>query len=163
RVHPRPPHGPRRARARGPPPGPAGPAGRLSPPRRGGLLRRRRRVGCRSGRRGRPASARTSDGRRRRRPRAGGPGRPALGPAARPDVDLAQPERAAHALDALEEAIEPVAAATGSPRAARADLAARDPQALAAACAVDDSPALFEDALRWDAADLSPFHAAVLI
>lgn len=38
-----------------------------------------------------------------------------------------------------------------------------DPQALAAACALDDLPALFEDALAWDAAHPAPFDAATLV
>lgn len=37
-----------------------------------------------------------------------------------------------------------------------------DPQALAAVCALDDLPGLFEDALSWDAASLPPFDAAML-
>lgn len=38
-----------------------------------------------------------------------------------------------------------------------------DPTALEAACALDDLPALFEDALGWDAAALDPMRAAVLL
>ncbi|MDJ1113850.1 DUF4192 family protein [Microbacterium dauci] len=66
-----------------------------------------------------------------------------------------------------------VAAATASVEAALTvlcgipsvgDSAARiDPAALEAACALDDLPALFEDALGWDAAALDPMHAAVLL
>lgn len=37
-----------------------------------------------------------------------------------------------------------------------------DPQALAAACALDDLPALFEDALTWRTDQLSPFDAATV-
>ncbi|WP_396655863.1 DUF4192 family protein [Microbacterium sp.] len=83
--------------------------------------------------------------------------------AALPDVDLAQRERAAQALRALGEAVEAVCAATGREPAAHTDLARLDPQALAAACALDDLPALFEDALRWDPADLRPADAAAII
>lgn len=38
-----------------------------------------------------------------------------------------------------------------------------DPQALAAACAIDDLPSLFEDALIWPTEDLAPYDAAVLV
>lgn len=37
-----------------------------------------------------------------------------------------------------------------------------DPAALEAACQLDDLPTLFENALQWDAADLTPMRAAVL-
>lgn len=80
-----------------------------------------------------------------------------------PGVDLAQTERTARALASLVDAVAAVSAATGSARSARVDLAALDPQALAAACALDDIPALFEDALRWEPEDLRPFDAAALI
>ena len=36
-----------------------------------------------------------------------------------------------------------------------------DPRALAAVCALDDFPTLFEQSLTWDAAALPPFQAAV--
>jgi hypothetical protein len=80
-----------------------------------------------------------------------------------PPADLAQRERVSRALRALELAVSAVAGATGAEQAAHADLAALDPQALAAACALDDIPALFEDVLEWDAADLRPYDAAMLI
>ena len=80
-----------------------------------------------------------------------------------PAVDLAQSERVGHALLALGEAVDAVCAATGRETAAHADLAKLDPRALAAACALDDIPALFEDALRWDPTDLQPAHAAAII
>lgn len=80
-----------------------------------------------------------------------------------PPADLAQRERTANALRALGHAVFAVAHATGAEQAAHADLAALDPQALAAACALDDIPALFEDALEWDAANLRPYDAAMLI
>lgn len=83
--------------------------------------------------------------------------------AALPEVDLAQTERAGRALLALGEAVEAVCAATGREAAAHTDLARIDPQALAAACALDDIPALFEDALRWDPAALRPADAAAII
>lgn len=50
----------------------------------------------------------------------------------------------------LEETEDP----GGSPRV--------DPLALAAVCALDDLPKLFEDVLAWDAASLSPYRAATL-
>src|SRR5690606_29416106 len=74
-----------------------------------------------------------------------------------PAVDLAQTERAARALVALAAAVEAISAGADSP--ASIDLADIDPQALAAACALDDVPMLFEDALRWDAATLRPYDA----
>ncbi|MET0296519.1 MAG: DUF4192 family protein, partial [Microbacterium sp.] len=37
-----------------------------------------------------------------------------------------------------------------------------DPQALAAVCALDDLPALFEGMLAWDATSLAPFDAATI-
>ena len=83
--------------------------------------------------------------------------------AALPEVDLAETERAGQALLALGDAVEAVCAATGREAAAQADLSRLDPQALAAACALDDLPALFEDALRWDPADLRPADAAAII
>lgn len=80
-----------------------------------------------------------------------------------PTKDLAQRETAARALRALGDAVDAVCTATGTEEAARSDLAALDPQALAAACALDDVPALFEDALEWDAGELRPFDAAAMI
>lgn len=79
-----------------------------------------------------------------------------------PGKDLAQTERTGRALRALDVTIGAVSRATGSPGAARADLAELDPQALAAVCALDDLPVLFEDALSWNPAALSPFEAAAL-
>ena len=38
-----------------------------------------------------------------------------------------------------------------------------DPRAFAAVCGLDDAPILFEQALTWDAANLSPYDAAMLI
>ena len=38
-----------------------------------------------------------------------------------------------------------------------------DPLALSAVCTLDDLPALFEDALRWDPDDLPPYDAAAII
>ncbi len=80
-----------------------------------------------------------------------------------PSVDLAQRERVGRALLSLDAAIDAVSAATGSAQAAQADLSHLDPQALAAVCALDDIPALFEDALDWDPATLRPFDAAALV
>ncbi len=80
-----------------------------------------------------------------------------------PAADLAQTERTAHALQSLDDALEAVQAATARHGGRRGDLAALDPQALAAACALDDVPALFEDALEWDPTSLRPFDAAALI
>lgn len=79
-----------------------------------------------------------------------------------PSVDLARSERVARALMSLGHAVDAVCGATGTEDAARVDLSALDPQALAAACALEDVPALFEDALDWNAAELRPFDAATL-
>lgn len=38
-----------------------------------------------------------------------------------------------------------------------------DPLALSVVCTLDDLPALFEDALRWDPDDLAPYDAAAII
>lgn len=38
-----------------------------------------------------------------------------------------------------------------------------EPAALEAACALDDLPALYEDALRWDVDDLDPLRGALLV
>ncbi len=80
-----------------------------------------------------------------------------------PAADLAQTERTARALRSLDAALDAVEAATAGKGRARGDLAALDPQALAAACALDDVPALFEDALEWDPAALRAFDAAAVI
>ena len=98
-----------------------------------------------------------------------------------PEVDLAEKERTAGALLALEAAVgmlcgEEAADASRSgvsPSATRMSDAAPsrnaaaesrrvDPQALAAVCTLDDLPMLFEDALSWDAATLAPFDAAAI-
>lgn len=68
------------------------------------------------------------------------------------------------ALRTLEAAL---AVASGIPRVGggrrRRDDAAVDPRALAAACELDDPPALFEDALALDPASLEPLRAALLV
>lgn len=75
-----------------------------------------------------------------------------------PMVDPAEKERTAHALTSLEDAVRLLCGeeVAGSDRRV-------DPTALSAACALDDLPVLFEDALRWDAAGPAPFGAATLI
>lgn len=102
-----------------------------------------------------------------------------------PELDLACKERVGRALGALKVAAAvlcgPDAAGSGEPgtHAPRAeegveadaeDEASRirdsrriDPAALAAVCALDDLPALFEDALSWSLDDLAPYDAATLI
>ncbi|MFT4229440.1 MAG: hypothetical protein QM602_04045, partial [Microbacterium sp.] len=80
-----------------------------------------------------------------------------------PPADLAARERVGRALASLGAAVTAISAATGSAGAAHGDLAGLDPQALAAACALDDIPALFEDALSWESARLRPFDASALI
>ena len=84
-----------------------------------------------------------------------------------PGVDLAEKERTARALLALEDAVQllcgsesagsPRSAARSRPREAAAsdqdssDGRRVDPQALATVCTLDDLPTLFEEALGWDA------------
>lgn len=80
-----------------------------------------------------------------------------------PLVDADRVVSVAAALDDLEAAIDAVCGATGTEDAARGDLATVNPQALAAACALEDLPALFEDALDWDPATIGPFDAAALL
>ena len=96
-----------------------------------------------------------------------------------PGVDLAEKERTARALLALEDAVQllcgsesarsPHSAARSRPREAAAsgqdssDRHRVDPQALAAVCTLDDLPTLFEEALGWDAGSLAPFDAAAMV
>ena len=99
-----------------------------------------------------------------------------------PGVDLAEKERTARALLALEDAVQLLCGSesAGSPRSAARRLARDerrprhpirtpptsrrvDPQALATVCTLDDLPTLFEEALGWDAETLAPFDAAALI
>lgn len=80
-----------------------------------------------------------------------------------PEYDDSARLAVARALAALDEAVAAVCSATGTEDAARRDLATLDPQALAAACALEDIPALFEDALDWDPARLRPHDAATLV
>ena len=79
-----------------------------------------------------------------------------------PAVDPAEQEAVARAVTALAEAVAllcgPDAEAGASDSPDRVD-----PLALAAVCALDDLPTLFEDALRWDPDDLAPFDAATLL
>jgi hypothetical protein len=88
-----------------------------------------------------------------------------------PDVDLAESESVARALTSLGEALAMLCgpeADSGAPseggEAAAVGAEPRvDPLALAAACVLDDLPALFEDVLEWDADALPPLDAASLI
>ena len=96
-----------------------------------------------------------------------------------PGVDLAEKERTARALLALEDAVQllcgsesarsPHSAARSRPREAAAsgqdssDRHRVDPQALATVCTLDDLPTLFEEALGWDADSLAPFDAAAMV
>jgi hypothetical protein len=95
-----------------------------------------------------------------------------------PRVDLAEKERTARALAALQDAVRLVCgpdSAESSAVAPRPTAVAEaappdddpggrrvDPQALAAVCMLDDLPTLFEDALAWDAETLAPFESAAL-
>ena len=88
-----------------------------------------------------------------------------------PSADPAEAERVDRALAALGMAVAVLCGSeSGSwPDGARPDdplLTGKgrvDPQALEAACRLDDVPTLFEDALDEDAAALPPFEAALLI
>lgn len=77
-----------------------------------------------------------------------------------PHADRAAKERVGDALAAIDTAAQSVCAAD---QGARTSIAELNPMALAAVCAFDDVPSLFEDALRWDAADLRPYDAAALL
>ncbi|WP_314506993.1 DUF4192 family protein [uncultured Microbacterium sp.] len=95
-----------------------------------------------------------------------------------PRVDLAEKERLAQALAALQHAVQLLCGPDSSDATRR--VAKRspvseeddrqhspstrriDPQALAAVCMLDDLPTLFEAALGWDAGALAPFDAAAL-
>lgn len=96
-----------------------------------------------------------------------------------PPVDLAEKERTARALAALDDAVgllcgpESVARSSTSTAARESaeeaasdqespDARRVDPQALATVCTLDDLPTLFEEALEWDAEALAPFDAAAL-
>lgn len=81
-----------------------------------------------------------------------------------PDVDLAEKERVARALLAIEDAAEAlVAAPSRGDTTPVPSLSGVDPRALAAVGALDDVPELFEDAVSWDAENLDAFSAAVLL
>jgi hypothetical protein len=91
-----------------------------------------------------------------------------------PRIGLAQSERVARALVSLERAVDVLCGPGEGADAAPGrdpddgDVASPggdriDPAALAAVCALDDLPCLFEDALEWDAEDLSPYDAATLV
>lgn len=79
-----------------------------------------------------------------------------------PPVDLAEKERTARAVTALEDAAHLLCGTDGAP-ARRTGERRVDPQALATVCTLDDLPTLFEEALGWDAGALAPFDAAALI
>lgn len=76
-----------------------------------------------------------------------------------PSVDLAEKERTARALASLDTAARLLC---GQGETTTGDSARIDPQALAAACVLDDLPTLFEDALDWDPENLAAFDAAAL-
>lgn len=77
-----------------------------------------------------------------------------------PPADLAAKQRVGYALQSIDKAAHAVC---GADQGARTSIADLDPTALAAVCAFDDVPSLFEDALGWDAAALRPFDAAALL
>ena len=74
-----------------------------------------------------------------------------------PQVGEANRKETARALAALTKAIRAIT--THDPK----DLSGIDPRALATACALDDVPALFEDALTWSSDGPLPTDAAALI
>lgn len=81
-----------------------------------------------------------------------------------PEVDLAEKERLARALLTIDDAAAAILAAPSDIETADVPSLARlDPRALAAVVALDDLPALFEDALSWDAGALDAFSGAVLL
>ncbi|MGA7148254.1 MAG: DUF4192 family protein [Microbacterium sp.] len=82
-----------------------------------------------------------------------------------PAADLAVRERTARALGALERAVSLLCggeAAAGSDAASEDAPGRIDPSALAAVCALDDLPGLFEDALSWQPDALDSYQAAAL-
>lgn len=80
-----------------------------------------------------------------------------------PTMDAGRREGIAQALRSLTAAMRVVTGVDGAIPADAEETARVDPLGLAAACALDDVPRLFEDALSWDAAALAPYDAATLI
>lgn len=81
-----------------------------------------------------------------------------------PEVDLAEKERLARALLAIDDAAELLLAAPAdTDDIAVPSLARLDPRALAAVGALDDLPELLEDALLWDTQSLDAFSGAALL
>lgn len=89
-----------------------------------------------------------------------------------PEVDPEESARTTRALRSLQDAVELVCGPAVDAESAStehtgdestADDRRVDPQALAAVCALDDLPTLFESAMGWDAAHLSPVDAAALL
>jgi hypothetical protein len=78
-----------------------------------------------------------------------------------PASDLAERERVARSLDNLAEAVDLLCGTDAGP--AVDDDRRVDPLALSAVCSLDDLPALFEDALRWNPDELPPYDAAALV
>ena len=83
-----------------------------------------------------------------------------------PHVDAAVGDRVGRALRAFERAVRTVCALDADEPADESvtppDQARIDPSALAAVCALDDLPALFEESLEWRADALEPYDAATL-
>ncbi len=82
-----------------------------------------------------------------------------------PVVDLVEKERVGRALRSLESSIRLLCGDEGghADRSEEASPPRIDPEALAAACLLDDLPALFEDSLRADPATLDAYRAAALV
>lgn len=83
-----------------------------------------------------------------------------------PHVDAAVGDRVGRALRAFDRAVRTVCALDADEPADESvtppDQARIDPSALAAVCALDDLPALFEESLEWRADALEPYDAATL-
>jgi hypothetical protein len=81
-----------------------------------------------------------------------------------PTAGLIESERVGRALIAFSRAVTVLCGEEHGEQQATAVEGDRvDPQALSAVCALDDLPALFEDALHWPTDDLAPYDAAALV
>lgn len=81
------------------------------------------------------------------------------------DLPTVSEQQQAHVADALDELTHALAAlaGTGEDGGPPAGLADAHPQAVAAACAFDDIPALFEDTLMWPSTGPDAWDAASLV
>lgn len=79
-----------------------------------------------------------------------------------PPADPVEVAATEAAMDSLERALAIVCGLPAGSGEAETDAFRVDPAALEAACALDDLPGLFEDALTWDAPTLPPLRVAML-